>query len=296
MSGIYFAHAIIQYIYSFRLVKSKVNHNETTGNNRKQQAIEYILSTDYVKNQQAKARRTKKLNAVKDFLRRTGLFDIAKKLVNKSNLQQSIQKYAAEDWGQDAANEIYFYQSLPVLGIKGARPSDIRTEVYRLYEFLDKSKNVLDIGCNVGFLDMTIAEHVNSVTGLEYNPVFVDIANNTAKILGIDNVSFVQGDFKLWCKENTRTYDAVFSFAVHYWIGLPPEEYAAILSKLLVPGGYLVFESHCLTIDIGQNTDEFEKAITLHNFTKCFSGINNDHEGITRSWTVFRKENDTPAF
>ena len=144
-----------------------------------------------------------------------------------------------------------FYQSFPLLGIDGQRPTEKRLLEYGTDEILRENFSVLDIGCNCGFLDLTIAQKVRKITGIEYNKTLVKIAQTVAKRLGIKNVDFLAVDFNMWPPaDEEETYDVIFSFAVHHWLKTTPDAYARKLYHLLNPNGYIVFESQRLdTID-----------------------------------------------
>lgn len=127
-----------------------------------------------------------------------------------------------------------FYQSLPVLGIKGARPSDFRIKTYRLDKIV-KDRKVLDIGNNCGFLDLSI--DAKSITGVEYAKNLVDVGNTAATYLELNNVHFEQGDFTKWeCKE---IKDVVLNFAVHGWINMSAEKGGHKIKNILYKRQYV---------------------------------------------------------
>lgn len=139
-----------------------------------------------------------------------------------------------------------FYQSLDEIGIRGQRPTEKRIELYGLRNLV-KGKSVFDIGCNCGFMDISLGIDAKSVRGIEYNSVLVKIANRVRSFLGRENVCFEVGDFKEYIIN--KPYDVVFSFAVHQWIGLPAEKYCKKIVSMLKQGGYLVFESQDINKD-----------------------------------------------
>lgn len=148
-------------------------------------------------------------------------------------------------------NQPYFgavepYQSLEAIGLKGGRPTSYRIETYGLKSLLNQNMDVLDIGCNLSFLDLSIAGSAASVTGIEYEKSLADIAALVRNYLKIQNTAVWQGDYKQWYKENKnlKQYDFICSFAVHHWIGVDPIEYCSQINNLLRNGGYVCFESH----------------------------------------------------
>lgn len=162
-----------------------------------------------------------------------------------------------------------FYQSYEPLGIPGSRDTTYRIETYELDKYLNKDMDVLNIGCNCGFIDCTIASKVKSITGIEYDSYYVDFANELKEIEDIKNVTFMAGDFNTI--RLNKKFDMICSFAVHKWIGLPLEEYFSRLYKLLNDRGIILFETHGIdTYDKGLE-DLLEKAI-CGKFEIIYSG------------------------
>lgn len=170
-----------------------------------------------------------------------------KDIQNLSNLQKEVQgKLLAIRYKEESkvfGNEC-FYQSLEKYKIQGKRNTTHRIEIYGLKEILTKDMSVMDIGCNCGFFDLTIAPMVKSVLGLEYDGDYLTYAEEYRKLLDIENVSFVCGDFKQF--NTDKKVNMIFSFAVHKWIGLPLREYFLKLHGLLENNGQILFETHGL--------------------------------------------------
>lgn len=158
-----------------------------------------------------------------------------------------ILKEGAPDFGG-----VIPYQSLELIDMKGIRPTEDRIQEYRLREMLNAGDDVLDIGCNTGFFDMSIAGLVHSVTGIEYDRNLVKVAEMVKDYLKITNCYFYNSDFNEWRKEISTTYNVIFSFAIHHWLNICPQEYVTVLDNLLKKGGYICFESHIYGVD-----DEF---------------------------------------
>ena len=173
---------------------------------------------------------------------------------DKNALKLLFGKYLQYDFAKDTETHMFgadiFYQSYTELHIPGHRNTDSRIAEYGLLEYLSPKKDVFDVGCNLGFFDLTIAPMVNSVTGLEYTNYYLDYGRKAAEFLGISNAAFINYDFKHF--KTTKTYDVVFSFAVHIPIGLSLREHILKLYHLLRSGGILLFESHHL-----ENVDDY---------------------------------------
>lgn len=154
--------------------------------------------------------------------------------------------------GQPDFGSIKPYQSLELIGLDGVRPTEYRIKTYELYKTLSKEDDVLDIGCNTGFLDMSIADRVRTITGIEYDASLVKIAELVKSYLKIENCVFYNSDFNAWFKNNanTVTYSAIFSFAIHHWLNISSQKYVEMIDTLLNKNGHLYFESHDVETDI----------------------------------------------
>ena len=181
------------------------------------------------------------------------------------------------------SNEGEFYQSLPLLGIEGERPTDLRIQTYGLEEIVE-GKTIIDIGCNTGFLDITLASKAKSICGIEYNESLVNIANEVIEYLDLTNVLVCQGDFLTFHSE--KKYEVVLLFAVHGWLGCSAEEGAKKIVDLLDQDGTVVFESQAW--DKGdplysQYCYWFEK----NGMRKIRSGKICDDGKTNREWCVY---------
>lgn len=187
-----------------------------------------------------------------------------------------------------------FYQSLPIVGIDGMRPTDSRIEKYKFHKYLNNTQDVLDLGCNCGFLDISIADRVKSVTGVEYNKSLVNIGNMASRGLEISNVSFVNSDYKNWIKQNNQKYDVIFSFAVHYWFKVTSYDYAKKLSGILNEGGLIYFESQ----DVNGDKDylNFCREFLCRNMELIYQGDGMDDGMYNRRFFVFKKNNDQKSY
>lgn len=142
------------------------------------------------------------------------------------------------------ANTVYggtnYYQSYIETGIQGLRKSGERIALYHIYEYLKPTYEVLDIGCNCGFLDLQIAPYVKKITGIEIEQRFVNIANRIKIMEGIENVEFYCDNY--WDNKNLGQYDAVFAFAIHtnmIQLGATKEGFCRNIINHLRPDGYL---------------------------------------------------------
>lgn len=154
------------------------------------------------------------------------------------------------------ANSIYgggeFYQSYSEIGLAGTRNIQERIDIYHVKNYLKTTDEVLDIGCNCGFLDLQLSEYVKSIKGIDIEPLFIEIANKTKKYVGISNVQFAVMDFKEEVKNDHLKYDAIFSLAVHtnvFQTGVAERQFAEDIMSKLKDEGILFLESHNLIND-----------------------------------------------
>lgn len=191
--------------------------------------------------------------------------------------------------GQPDFGRIKPYQSLELIGLEGIRPTEYRIRQYGLRNILNKEDDVLDIGCNSGCLDVSIAEMVHTVSGIEYDESLVKAANMIADYLEISNCMFYNKDFNIWLRDTgiNAKYSIIFSFAIHHWLNIPPAKYVEIIDKLLKTGGFLCFESHIYGADV--EFDEcYKKFLKLGYQIICEKKIKDD--GVQeRLYVLFKK-------
>jgi SAM-dependent methyltransferase len=155
-------------------------------------------------------------------------------------LSDNVKSGVSYDYGEG-----YFYQGSSELGITGLRDTDARVHIMNLMGIVS-GRDVLDIGCNVGFLANRLAGEAASVTGVEFNPYLVACANEAARYLKRRNLDALATSFEDFVTKrqfdvvlslaNHSTYDGNTQFSLH--------EYFLKCRDLLRPGGVFVFESH----------------------------------------------------
>jgi SAM-dependent methyltransferase len=176
------------------------------------------------------------------------------KQINQSLLSQSSE-YSHYDYGEG-----YFYQSLALANVSGFRNTEERVNQLGLKELV-KNKSVLDIGCNTGFLLLSLADSYDQGFGFDLNPYIVEIANKTKLYLDIKNTTIITSSF-----ENLKlqaSYDVVLSFANHSTFDKNTkqsiESYFSQITSALNDEGTLIFESHPPAFE---DKTKLEKVIT----------------------------------
>jgi SAM-dependent methyltransferase len=180
--------------------------------------------------------------------------------INQILLKQT-KEYSHYDYGEG-----YFYQSFPNAYISGFRDTTERVKHLGLRE-ITKNKSVLDIGCNTGFILISLADSYKSGFGFDFNPYLIEIADATKSFARIKNTNFSASSFE--DIEIEESYDVVLSLANHStYDGNTKQDlgsYFKKISDVLNKSGIMVFESHPPAIE---NVEQLNK--TLGAIRKTF--------------------------
>ncbi len=200
-----------------------------------------------------KMRRLSSINQLLDCLALKGEDD---KLVSLHEELRNILDESYKGWPYHDYGEGYFYQSYPSLSIRGLRNTNFRFKFYRLDSILNKNMRVLDIGCNSGFLSLTMAKYCRHLDAFDNNPFLIRIAEQCREYEEIGNVKFSCFAFDEF--PFTSTYSVVLSLANHNTFdgNMRPEfrGYLERIRSVMQKGGTLIFESHP-----GEHKDSFLK-------------------------------------
>ena len=166
---------------------------------------------------------------------------------NKNEFFQNVDKHldfvntyldANNSFG--GVNYPLFYESLAEYGYMGYRNTEERVLIYQFDKYLNKNMQTLDIGCNTGFMALTIAKYVGHVTGIDIGEGNIAVAKKAKDMLGVENVDFHTMDF-MHADINDK-YDVIFSLAVHAYMA-NEQSYLEKIDGLLKEGGIIFFES-----------------------------------------------------
>lgn len=176
----------------------------------------------------------------------------------QKSFYQIVEK--SKSWDAYDYNQGYFYHSFPSGKIGGLRDTAIRIQEYKLCRELH-DKRVLNIGCNLGFLDCELNSFVNHIDAFDINPYLIEIAKLAKKFLCINNVEFYVCSFEEY--NFGSSYDVVLSFANHSTYDGKTRhtiyEYFQKISKLLNNDGILLLESHAPLYE--KNFDDILKIV-----------------------------------
>lgn len=104
-------------------------------------------------------------------------------------------------------------------------------------ELLGDPSTVLELGCGTGRALAYLAQQGVKARGVDLSPVMVEKTTEQWGPLGVD---FVCAEALDHLRENTETYDAVFSMFGACWFA-DPQQLLPLIAERLNPGGVLVF-------------------------------------------------------
>lgn len=175
-------------------------------------------------------------------------------------LVEARAKWPSADYGAG-----YLYQSLPRLGLRGFRRTDERVAQMDIANALI-DRSVLEIGCNSGFLSLSLAPGTRRYVAFDNNPYLIDIAKLAQRELGDVHVEFSVDTMEAFA--STQRFEVVLSFANHStWDGnmtLALDAYFEKLRALLVEGGLLFFESHHPALENDRQLQETLQVMARH--------------------------------
>lgn len=196
--------------------------------------------------------------------------DLVRSLFKKDRLKLylTLRRIIArqnKEWSNFIYSWGYFYQGYDRIGITGTRNTELRFKLYELDKVLNKEMTVLDIGCNAGFLAMEIARYSGHVTGVDWNPYQIEVANTVKQHLNLNNIEFLHDKFDV--DKVQKKFSVVTSFANHHTSdgGMRPDlrQYFEGLHHILHEEGVLLFESH--PTDVNEAFKQF-----IHSLKEIF--------------------------
>ncbi len=109
---------------------------------------------------------------------------------------------------------------------------------------LNNSDVVLDFACASGEMSLDIAPHVQRVHGIDQSIKMIELANQKARDLQVDNINFDQIDaFDQRLVSNS--FSAIIAFNIFHLLDDAPKVLAR-LNDLLATGGLLISQTPCL--------------------------------------------------
>ena len=129
--------------------------------------------------------------------RKTKLYIKDNKSLKQLHLQiNNLNKLQLKNWTELVYCDGAFYQGYMRIGLFGIKPTEERLKHYQISSLVSNESTILDIGSNAGFISLEMAKISRQVTGIEYNPYLIKIGQKVADYLKINNVQFINCDFK----------------------------------------------------------------------------------------------------
>lgn len=208
----------------------------------------------------------------------------------RRHMRKNLQSFQAPFSSPTRVASLRLYQAFEKLGIHGKRPVQKRVTTYELPRYLNKSMKVLEVGCNVGFLALAIADYVQSVDAFDIDPNYITVAKMVQKFCNVKNCHFFVHSLNEFTPK--MQYDFVISAAVHGWSGMSFSEYISTLSQCLKSNDLILFESH--EIDVHKDWPS-RREMLLSNFDLINSGLIDDadekmYESELREFLILRKK------
>ncbi len=111
-------------------------------------------------------------------------------------------------------------------------------------KYLNKSDNVLDVGCGTGEKTIEISVHVNHIHGFDISRKAIELAERRSIDGGVQNVTFTKTilDDDIFEK---ASFDVILAYNIVHAL---QDDNGAIgrMAELLKPGGYLIMNTPCL--------------------------------------------------
>ncbi len=184
---------------------------------------------------------------------------------------------------------LYTTLTLPGLSdMPAVRDTEIRFSDFGVPSDLSGVR-LLDVGANVGAVALEAARRGASVVGLEWRQDRVDLANDIARLFGLD-ARFWQGDVtdarweesppEFWRDD----FDAVVCCSVDEYVASPADLYETLRRRLRI-GGALYLESN---VQRGQSASQTLAMLNVAGFCDIEYLGNGHSGGISRRRKLFR--------
>lgn len=119
-----------------------------------------------------------------------------------------------------------------------AHSTDRSFSVFRDLGQLTGRERLLDSGCGPGLVSRYLAPHVAQVVGVDLTPAMVDLATQAARVVGLSNTSFMQGNMTSLPFAADEFDVAVTRYAFHH-LENPAAAFAELL-RVTRPGGRII--------------------------------------------------------
>ena len=132
-------------------------------------------------------------------------------LDNNRSLRKEIIKLINTTKEYDYGNG-YLYQSFENIPLRGLRNSKFRINQLKINDYI-KNKSILDIGCNTGFVSMSLNDDYKKIFSIDHNYTAIKIANLVKNYINKKNIDFIHDDFNSY--NFLEKFDIILSLANH---------------------------------------------------------------------------------
>ena len=125
--------------------------------------------------------------------------------------------------------------------------NDISYQIFieKARKYLKIDDTVLDFGCGTGLICNEIAENVLSIYAMDISTNMIEISNNKAKELNIQNIEFSRTTI-FDEKFKVSSFDAIIAFNIFHLLE-EPQKYFQRLHQILKPGGLIISSTPCMS-------------------------------------------------
>lgn len=96
----------------------------------------------------------------------------------------------------------------PSLAVAEMATSDAVAEIHA--RMIAPHESVLDMTCGLGIDTFHMANRASEVTAIELDHKCYEAASHNARVLGLDNVTLIEGDSMKWLTDNDLHFDTIF--------------------------------------------------------------------------------------
>lgn len=203
------------------------------------------------------------------------MLDAAQRLTLEDELLQQKWFY---DFTLPSGRRTQRYINDEVAHIHRTRRDMMLAELAPLFERYGASLTAIDIASHQGWFSLELAGKCAWVKGIEYQERHVDSATRMAHCLGVDNVSFAQGDIETMTPNTQEPADIVINFGLMYNLENP---IGALRRCREMTRKVLLVETQCTILDLEGKVDSGHCADTnyMHGYWGVFDGNPHNIDG-----------------
>jgi 2-polyprenyl-3-methyl-5-hydroxy-6-metoxy-1,4-benzoquinol methylase len=182
------------------------------------------------------------------------------------------------------------YQSFDKLNLRGQRNTSKRLSSYPL-SYLENGMSVLDVGCNMGCLTLTLATdkkyNKSTFIGIDCDKEMIDLAIRLKKISQAENTLFYDLAFEDFAMGSTPgKFDIILCLAVEAWTNVKFPDFLQKLELLSNPHTRVLIESNNLDFLNAHIRWESIKSI-LSKTKKVIESGQTVGDDVRREWVLF---------